>query len=358
MKTLQAEYNYHDFPSVNIQALKHHVYEYKKGIRSMVLHTMNSAEKDKAIFISKTKIGEFFMRTTILIILVLISINSFSQEKFGLLIIAHGSPSEQWNKPVFDLEDQVKELLKTKNISAFDEVRVALMEFSEPSIATVVNDMESKGITEIFALPLFIAPSGHSLYDIPTILGLYYDRRMTDGIKEEGIKIVDTKIKITVGPTLNYENVMKYILLDKVKNLSDNPSEEALIILAHGDKNFIPIWEELTNNIGNYILGKTGIEYFDKAFVEVGQSFAIDGVSTILKASENKKKVIVVGMYLSMGLKNMAENSGIVMMGKTLESRNMLEGKNIVFDSTGLLPDKRIVEWIVDRAFEWNNFVK
>jgi len=296
------------------------------------------------------------MKNLVTILLVFIFTYSFAQEKRGLLIIAHGSPAQQWNKPVLDLENQVKEMLKVKKVTDIDEVRVALMEFTEPSIATVVNDMESKGITKIFALPLFIAPSGHSLYDIPTILGLYYDKKMTDGIKEEGIKIIDTKIKITIGPTLNYENVMKDILLDKVKNLSDNPSEEALIILAHGDKNFMPIWEELTNETGNYILGKTGIEYFDNAFVEVGQSFAIDGVNAILKASENKKKVIVVGMYLSMGVKNMAENSGIVMMGKTLESEKMIEGENIVFDRTGLLPNKKITEWIVDRVVEWNNF--
>lgn len=298
------------------------------------------------------------MKNLITILLVFIFTYSFAQEKRGLLIIAHGSPAQQWNKPVLDLENQVKEMLKVKKVTDIDEVRVALMEFTEPSIATVVNDMESKGITKIFALPLFIAPSGHSLYDIPTILGLYYDKKMTDGIKEEGIKIIDTKIKITIGPTLNYENVMKDILLDKVKNLSDNPSEEALIILAHGDKNFMPIWEELTNETGNYILGKTGIEYFDNAFVEVGQSFAIDGVNAILKASENKKKVIVVGMYLSMGVKNIAKNSGIVMMGKTLESEKMIEGENIVFDRTGLLPNKKITEWIVDRVIEWNNFKK
>lgn len=296
------------------------------------------------------------MKNLVTILLVFIFTYSFAQEKRGLLIIAHGSPAQQWNKPVLDLENQVKEMLKVKKVTDIDEVRVALMEFTEPSIATVVNDMESKGITKIFALPLFIAPSGHSLYDIPTILGLYYDKKMTDGIKEEGIKIIDTKIKITIGPTLNYENVMKDILLDKVKNLSDNPSEEALIILAHGDKNFMPIWEELTNETGNYILGKTGIEYFDNAFVEVGQSFAIDGVNAILKASENKKKVIVVGMYLSMGVKNIAKNSGIVMMGKTLESEKMIEGENIVFDRTGLLPNKKITEWIVDRVVEWNNF--
>ncbi len=295
------------------------------------------------------------MKKIFLTLLVLISINSFAQGKLGLLIIAHGSPSEQWNQPVINIENQVKELLKTKNISDFDEVRVALMEFTEPSIATVIKDMENKGVTKVYILPLFIAPSGHSLYDIPTILGLYYNQEMVDDIKEERIKIVDTKIKITVGPTLDYKNVMKDILLDKVKNLSDNSAEEALIILAHGDKNFKPIWEELINETGNYILGKTGIEYFDKAFVEVGQSFAIDGVSPIIKASENKKKVIVVGMYLSMGVKNMAENSGFIMMGRTVKSKKMFEGKNIVFLEHGLLPDKRIAEWIVDRAVEWLN---
>jgi len=113
------------------------------------------------------------MKKLIVILLVLIATNSFAQEKLGLLIIAHGSPAKQWNQPVLDIENQVKELLRTKNVTDFDEVQIALMEFTEPSIATVVKDMENKGITKIFALPLFIAPSGHSLYDIPTILGLY-----------------------------------------------------------------------------------------------------------------------------------------------------------------------------------------
>jgi cobalamin biosynthesis Co2+ chelatase CbiK len=295
------------------------------------------------------------MKKTFVILFVLFSLNTFAQKKLGLMIIAHGSPAEQWNQPVLDLENQVKQLFDEKKITKFDEVRVALMEFTEPSIATVVKDFENKGITKIFALPLFIAPSGHSIYDIPTLLGLYYDKEMDDLLKEEKAEIVNTDIKITVGPTLNYDNVMKDILLDKVKNLSGNPAEEALILLAHGDKNFIPIWEKVSNETGNYILAKTGIEYFDNAFVEVGQSFAIDGVSPILKASENKKKVIVVGMYLSMGVKNMAENSGFIMMGQTIESKKMFEGKNIVFAEHGLLPDKRIAEWIVDRAVEWLN---
>jgi len=295
------------------------------------------------------------MKKLLIIIAVLFSIHVTAQEKNALLIIAHGSPSPKWNQPVLDIGNQVKEQLKNQNITGFDQVKVAMMEFTKPTIADVVLDFEKQGITRIYAIPLFIAPSGHSLFDIPAILGLSYNKKMDKKLKAENIKIVNTNIKITLGPSLGYENIMKDILLDKVKAISENSSGEALIVLAHGDENFEPLWEELVNETGNYILGKTGIEYFDKAFVEVGQSFAIDGVSPIIKASENKKKVIVVGMYLSMGVKNMAENSGFIMMGRTVESKKMFEGKNIVFAEHGLLPDKRIAEWVVERAKEWLN---
>ncbi len=293
------------------------------------------------------------MKKIFFILFVLFSLNTMAQEKNALLIIAHGAPSPAWNKPVLDIETQVKDLLKTKDITGYDEVRVALMEFTKPTIADVIHDFEKQGITSVYAIPLFIAPSGHSLFDIPTILGLSYDKEMLDELKAENIEIVDTYIKITVGPSLDYENVMKNILLDKVKTMSESPSEEALVILAHGDENFMPFWEELVNETGNYILGKTGIEYFDKGFVEVGQSFAIDGVHPILKASEEKEKVIVIGMYVSMGVKQMAENSAIVMMGHTMETKKMFEEKNIVFAESGLLPDARISTWLVKRANEW-----
>lgn len=295
------------------------------------------------------------MKKLLLLLSVLFALNVIAQEKKALLIIAHGSPSSAWNQPVLDIEQQVIKQLATKNITGFEQVKVALMEFSKPTIADVISEFEKEGITDVYAIPLFIAPSGHSVYDIPTILGLSYDKKMYEELQEEKIEIVNTNVKITIGPTLNYESIIKDILLDKVKTLSKKPNDEALIILAHGDENFEPIWSELVNETGNYILGRTGIEYFDKGFVEVGQSFAIDGVAPILKAHEEKEKVIVVGMYVSMGVKRMAETSGYVMMGHTMDTKKMFEGKNIVFAEKGLLPDNRISEWLAERAVEWLN---
>lgn len=295
------------------------------------------------------------MKKIISILLIVLSISSFAKDKTGLLIIAHGSPSEKWNQPVLALEDSVKAVLEAKQVAGFDEVRVALMEFTEPSVATVVKEMEDNGVTTIYALPLFIALSGHSVFDVPTILGVYYNKEMGDAIKEEGTKIVDTEAKITVGPSLNYGDVIKEILLGRVKSLSEKPENEALVILAHGDSNFEPCWENLSNETGNYILGKTGIEYFDKAFVEVGQSFGTEGVGAILNAAGQKDRVIVVGMYLSLGVKNMPTKTGMVMMGHMVDSQTMLKGKDIVYSEKGLLPSPKITGWIVDRAVDWLN---
>lgn len=41
-------YTPEEYQSADLQILIHHIYEYKKGIRSMVLHTMSKAERQKA----------------------------------------------------------------------------------------------------------------------------------------------------------------------------------------------------------------------------------------------------------------------------------------------------------------------
>ena len=269
-----------------------------------------------------------------------------AKEKLGLVIIAHGSPMKEWNTPVLKIEEEVRNIMSKRKDNPFSEVKIALMEFNEPSINTVVKAMEAKGIDKIYAIPLFIAPSGHSVYDVPAILGLYSDKKMTETLTEEGITIVDTKIKITVGPTLNSGDILKNIMLDKVKVLSTDPGSESVVLLAHGDANFEPIWDSLCREIGSYICAGAGIKHFNYAFVGVGQSFAAKGAPIILKASDKYRNTIVIGLYLSMGVERMALNTA----GKGMMA---IEGKNLVFAKQGLLPDRRISRWIVERAMEY-----
>ncbi len=49
------ETNYLQHRSADLQILIHHIYEYKKGVRNMVLHTMNSIRREYAENILKQK---------------------------------------------------------------------------------------------------------------------------------------------------------------------------------------------------------------------------------------------------------------------------------------------------------------
>lgn len=278
------------------------------------------------------------------------------QAKNALVIIAHGSPSEKWNAPVLSLENEIKDILKERNISGFDYVRVALMEFTEPTIASVIKDCENEGIDRIYAVPLFIAPSGHSENDVPNILGIKYDVQMIDELKKEGASLVNTHIPITLGPTLSYNSIIKDIILDRVKEMSTRADEEALVLLAHGSPDYQSFWTKMITEAGNYILGKTGIQYFDYAFVEVGQSFKEKALPAIIQAGEKKKKVLVQGIYLVSGVKRMSEYVEEEIKNKGQDSViAYLIPTNAVYGNYGLLPDagKRISYWVADRAEEW-----
>ncbi len=294
-------------------------------------------------------------RTALLTVLVAFALTGFALAGGrGLLIVGHGAPMPSWNGPVLALEDQVKTLLeKGEGNDVFAEVRVALMEFAEPSIHTVMCELEEAGIDEVYVLPLFIAPSGHSLFDIPTILGLYSEARMIEELSEEGIAIVDTDMKVTLGPTLRTGSVLREVMLDRVTELSTDPEGESVVLLAHGDVATEPVWDGLCRDIGSYVCSRTGIQHYDYALVEVGQSFPTKGIGAIARAAEKAERVLVVGLYLSMGVEGMAERSVLDMGMMKLTAGEALRGSDVRYATRGLLPDPRIPEWIVERAMEW-----
>ena len=262
-----------------------------------------------------------------------------------------GAPMSEWNKPVLKLEKEVVQLLGSEN--PFAKVKVVMMEFAKPSIADGVSEMEQANCSRIIAVPLLISPSSHSHWDVPALLGLYGDEDMQEELKAEGAEIVRSKLPITITPTLDHENLIPEILLDRVKALSTNPSEEALVLLAHGDQMTPPLWHKLMQRTTTYICGKSGISYADYGFVHIGQSFGTEGVAIIAEASENRKKVIVVGAYLSMGVDGMYKmyNKTFPMKAMSMPGlTNPLEGLDVSLATDGLLPDKRVAQWIVSVA--------
>ena len=288
----------------------------------------------------------------IIIVISILTGNLFAEEKPGLLIVAHGSPAPAWNQPVLDLEKEVSEIMQSRHPDLFSSIRVALMEFAEPSIATAVSKMKKDGTDRIYVLPLFVAPSSHTLYDLPTILGLYSDKDIVEQMKEEGIDIVNTDIRITIGPTPDAD-IIKAILSNRLQEVSVDPALESIVILAHGSRRFEPAWTSLITEVGAGLCAKTGIGYFDYAFIGMGQGFLSEGVPAIRRAQDKSDRVLVLGLYMVSGAAGITQR-WMARLGHT--SKDGLEffaGENVVFEERGLLPDRKIAEWIVDKATDW-----
>ena len=259
------------------------------------------------------------------------------QAKNALVIVAHGAPTAEWNNTVLDLEKKIQNLMIRRGVKDFDYVRVALMEFAKPTVADIISDCEKQKVDHIFVVPLFITASSHSEQDIPKTVA---------ELKKEGNVLVKTSIPITVGPVLSDGNVIDEIILDRIKSLNVDSQKDALLLVAHGDRDYISWWNNLAQKAGKYVSSQTNIEYTGAAFVGMGQAFAKDLEPKLNEAAKSGKRVVVQGIYLSTDLAHMAQAFGAT------------QNENILYSPYGLLPEDnnmRISNWIVDCAVEWLN---
>jgi sirohydrochlorin ferrochelatase len=268
----------------------------------------------------------------------------------GLLIIAHGSPAPAWNKPVLEQEKKVRTLLGDDN--PFAAIKVVFMEFAEPNVAGGLEALQQAGCSRIIAVPLLIAPSSHSHWDIPALLGIYSDPDIEKVLRDEGARLVRPKVPVTLTTTLAQSDVIERIMLKQVRQLSRDPKREAVVLLAHGSEAIPGAWDRFLKRTVTCICGQTGISYGDWATVAVGQQYA-QAVTAMQEAAEHRDRVIVVGAYLSLGPKRMHERwskGNGTSMAMMHGSEEPLKGLNIELSEQGLLPDGIVTQWIVDTA--------
>ncbi len=268
----------------------------------------------------------------------------------GLLIIAHGSPAKSWNRQVLEQEKKVCAAFGDDN--PFTATKVVFMEFAEPNVADGVEALQEAGCSRIVAVPLLIAPSSHSHWDIPALLGIYSDPGTEAILREEGARLIRPKVPVTLTTTLAESNVIERIMLKRTRQLSSDTENEALVLLAHGSEAIPPAWDQFLKRTVTYVCGRTGISYGDWATVAVGQEYE-RAVAAIQTAAQHRERVVVVGAYLSLGVQRIHSRwrAGLEKQGAGMHgSADPLKGLNIRFSEQGLLPDEMVTQWIVDTA--------
>ncbi len=285
------------------------------------------------------------------LLLLSLSFTALAGDKAALMIVAHGSPEESWNRLLLDVGEDVRRLAGERRVNDFEDIGVAFLEFAEPTICTMAEQFDSVGINDVYVVPLFIAPSGHSGRDVPAALGVYRDPEVIAALAAEGVRIPDTRLKFVIGPTLFPGDVIPGIVLDRVRACSTDPKEEAVVVLAHGDEYYRGYWDDLVHETGGFLCGRLGIEEHRGAFIHIGQSFSADGLPAIQHALEKKKTVIVANLFLSLDLEAVANSCTLDFMGHRVTGEQILQGRDVRY-CRALLPDSRIAEWVLDTALE------
>ncbi|HLR31977.1 MAG TPA: CbiX/SirB N-terminal domain-containing protein, partial [Fodinibius sp.] len=184
-----------------------------------------------------------------LFIMSLITIPQLSQaQSTGVLIMAHGG-SEEWNQHVKDAAAPLEEQYA---------VEFAWGMANYVTLQKGINRLEEKDVTEIIAVPLFISshsliirqnrylfgmrdsqpdrtmPLMHHSEEYIEMTGAEVDSSdyMHGMLMPPNLQQLDINANITMTAALDDHKVVAQILRDRISALSNNPSNETVILAA------------------------------------------------------------------------------------------------------------------------------
>jgi sirohydrochlorin ferrochelatase len=324
-------------------------------------------------FISKRhfrKLVSITMRTRklrmrfILVILGITAINySFitNIEKVGVLILAHGSKDQNWNKSVIDAAEPLKKQYA---------VEVAFGMANPETMQQAIDKLESQSVTRIVVVPLFVSSYSpiirqneyllglrEELADEPMIMdhtseklnehhGQYSHHLMNDEEKNMELRPLNFKSEILLLKPLDDHPFVAEILHARIQELSQRPENETVIIVAHGpnDEEDNENWIKIMDSIADQIRAKQ-VQEESKKFKQIFcltirddaeediYEQAKQHLRTLVFQAAKDGKVIIVPLLLSQG----GIEKGIV---------KRLEGLDYVWNGKTLLPHPNISRFV------------
>ena len=226
-------------------------------------------------------------------------------EKIGLLLVFHGAPGPNWANLTGSIVDKVAKINAEKKV--FAAVDGCDMEFNfENDVVEGFSRLEKQGCDAVVVSPVFIYPTSHVQFDVVTILGLYGDPQAREAAREEGARIVKTKLPIALTPTLSAGDLLKDFVVAEAKATMKNPKNERLLVIAHGDEGYAGLVDSLTQDALD-AAGELGFDSVQSVFCEMGQTFGKKVKPVVEKNTKDGKKTVIVAIYLASSAKSFVE---------------------------------------------------
>jgi sirohydrochlorin ferrochelatase len=308
--------------------------------------------------------------------------NGGADREIGVLVIAHGSPSESWCSPVRNATDEVDLLYP---------VELGFLEFVPfETINLAVERLNDAGVTKIIAVPLFVSSHSSHIQEIEYVLGLRETLPLTtehvvvEGVEmertvvpksgryaisrvpleveadadggmramghpeEEELVPVETDAEITLTDAMDDHWLVAGIVADRTADLVANPEDETLVLVAHGtgeEDNFAG-WVNGTSSLANQARLKLahwrapsiGLSGTEAAFIHHNETLHPE--FNLRPIVSDATDPVVVPLMVSEGYFTSKKIPGL------------LENLTYAYDGSALTPHPNVAEWIEIAAAE------
>jgi hypothetical protein len=273
----------------------------------------------------------------------------------GILLLAHGGSRLSWNEEVRHVADRVDLSMPTE---------IAFGMATKRTLQEGIDRLTARGVTEIIAVPLFISSYSSVITSTEYLLGLRPDapedlklfasmdhspgghaHSHEPSAAADGGKPVSCSVPVRMASALNHDSTVAAILRDRAKSISQHPRREVVLLVAHGpvsdgeNQKWLDDMKLLATGIQKSSRYKD-VEYLtvrDDADEPVRNAATQELRNRVTAITAKKQTVLVVPLLLSYG----GIESGI---------KQRLSGLEYRMPSQGLLPDDRIVAWVLETA--------
>jgi hypothetical protein len=266
-----------------------------------------------------------------------------STRKVGVLLVNHGSRSARWRESLLAVEESVRPELKA--LDGVGRVTTAFMEYTEPSIATRLEEFDRDGFTDVVIVPLLLTVSSHSFDDIPTICGQQENIVALERLRAEGIRVYKSKARIHTTELLDFADILGMNVLRRARALSENPADEGVLLVGYGDADYEEAWSHLlSNRLGTVLREELGIPESSHCWcghlVHYDPKVTQRAVEDLLS---RRKRVLVVPVLVAV---DEMFQEGVIQDGIDLVTGN----SRVRYKPDAILPDAGVRQWVVDAA--------
>jgi len=257
-----------------------------------------------------------------------------------------------------------KRLAKTVDVATPTEVAFGMA--SRASIQRAVDQLASRGVTQVIAVPLFVSSHSSVITSTEYLLGLRADAPKDLALfakmdhSSHGAPAADhsahaahapaadpaspiaTSLPIRMTPALNRHPLIGAIVADRARSISVTPQTEAVIVVAHGPVpdednrrwlDDMAVLAEQTRKSAPY----ASVDYMtvrDDAGPAMREAATRELRDKVQAQVASGRKVLIVPHLMSFG----GIEQGI---------RKRLEGLDYTMTTQALMPDERIVKWVL-----------